>query len=276
MNVTATTQICGIIGDPVDHSLSPVIHNAAFEALGLDFIYAAFPVKDAEAAVQGIRALGLRGVNVTVPHKQTVILFLDEVDGEARAIGAVNTIINEQGRLKGYNTDVIGFITALNKVVHEVKGKRVVVLGSGGAARAVVYGLVKEGAHVTVLNRTIAHAESLVRELGGAVGGMDRLPQSIAQADVLVHATTLGLHHRDPSLVPKELLRKGLVVFDVVYNIEGTQLIRDARVAECIPIPGTEMLLEQAYCSFSLFTGHTAPVEAMKKVINDEIRLYGG
>lgn len=272
MKITARTQICGIIGDPVDHSLSPVIHNTAFEALGLDFLYLAFPVKDIEAAIKGVRALGLRGINVTVPHKQAVIQFLDEVDDEAQAIGAVNTIVNERGKLKGYNTDAPGFMAALTKISRDIKVKHIVVLGAGGAARAALYRLVRAGARVTVLNRTREQAELLVKELGGEAGSIDSLTMAIANSDIVVNATSVGLHGVNESLVPKEILRKGLVVFDLVYHANGTQLIRDAMIAECVTIPGTELLLEQAYLAFKLFTGHDAPVEVMKGALEDTLK----
>ncbi|OGL79263.1 shikimate dehydrogenase [Candidatus Uhrbacteria bacterium RIFCSPHIGHO2_12_FULL_54_23] len=275
MKVTAHTQIFGIIGDPVDHSLSPLLHNAAFEALGLDYVFLAFPVQDVEAAVRGVRALGLRGVNVTVPHKQTVIPFLDEVEEEARTIGAVNTIVNEGGKLKGYNTDAPGFMTALTKKAGEVRGKRVIVLGAGGAARAAVYGLVRAGAQVVVFNRTREHAELLIKELGGKAEGIDTLAQAIASADIVVNATSVGLHGVHESPIPKDLLRKDLIVFDLVYYKGGTQLIKDAMVIGCTAIIGNELLLEQAFLAFKLFTELNAPVEVMRKAHEDNIVNLG-
>jgi shikimate dehydrogenase len=183
----------------------------------------------------------------------------------------VNTIVNEQGRLKGYNTDGLGFMTALTKVAGDVKEKRVVVLGAGGAARAVVYSLVRAGAEVTVLNRTLAHAESLVQDLGGEARGIDKLPQFFAQADILVYTTSVGLHGVNESPIPKELLRKGLVVFDLVYDVRGTQLLKDAQAAGCIRIPGTEMLFEQAIHVFKLYTGHDAPVGVMREALEEKL-----
>lgn len=267
MKITATTKVCGIIGNPVEHSLSPLIQNTAFEALHLDYVYLAFPVQDVEAAIKGMRALGLRGINVTVPHKQAVIPFLDEMDNEAQTIGAVNTIVNEEGKLKGYNTDAPGFEAALTKVAGEVKGKNAIVLGAGGAARAVVYSLIQAGVHVTVLNRTREHAESLVKELGGKAYGVDAFSQVMGNVDIVVNATTVGLHGASESPVSKESLRKDLVVFDLVYDKEGTQLIKDAKAAGCIIVPGTELLIEQAVLSFKLFTGSNVPVEVMKKTL---------
>ncbi|MFA4872615.1 MAG: shikimate dehydrogenase [Patescibacteria group bacterium] len=271
MHITAKTKVCGIIGDPVDHSLSPVIHNAAFEALGLDFIYAAFPVKDVEAAVKGMRSLGVRGLNVTVPHKQTVIPFLDALDDHARSIGAVNTIVNEEGRLKGYNTDAPGFMSTLRHAIGEVKGEHIVVLGAGGAARAIVYALLQADAYVSILNRTADKAQALAREFGAhAAGSLDDLSSFIAATDILVNATSIGLPHGvQGSPVRKELLRKGLVVYDIVYSAKSTPLTKLAREAGCFVIPGTEMLLETAILSFTLFTGCDAPVKVMKMTLNE-------
>ncbi len=274
MRITANTKVCGIIGDPVDHSFSPVIQNTAFEAFGLDFIYAAFPVKDVEAAVKGMRSLGVRGLNVTVPHKQTVIPFLDALDDHARSIGAVNTIVNEEGRLKGYNTDAPGFMAALRQAIGEVKGKRIVVLGAGGAARAIVYALLQADAHVSILNRTADKAQALVREFGAhAAGSLNDLSSLITTTDILVNATSIGLPHGvQESPVRKELLRNGLVVYDIVYSVKSTPLTKLAREAGCLVIPGTEMLLETAIVSFTLFTGRDAPVEAMRKALEENFK----
>ena len=274
MRITAKTKVCGIIGDPVDHSLSPVIQNAAFEALRLNFVYAAFPAKDVEAAVKGMRSLGLRGLNVTVPHKQTVIPFLDALDDHARLIGAVNTIVNEGGKLKGYNTDAPGFMTALRHAVGEVKGKRIVVLGAGGAARAIVYALTQADARVSILNRSADKAKALASEFGAhSAGSLDDLSSLIAATDILVNATSIGLPHGiQESPVRKELLRKGLVVYDIVYSAKSTPLTELARKTGCFVIPGTEMLLETAILSFTLFTGRDASVEAMRRALEEDLK----
>ncbi len=269
MKISGATRIFGLIGDPVDHSLFPAIQNAAFEALGLDFIYTAFPVKDVEAAIKGTRGLGLRGINVTVPHKETVLPYLDAIDETARVIGAVNTIVNEEGRLKGFNTDAVAFLNALTRVVGDVKGRRVIVLGAGGVARAVVYELMRAGAHTTILNRSVDKARALAQEFGAeSVGPLSDLSDYIGRAEIVINATSMGLPHGViKSPVPKNFLREGLIVYDLVYSAQSTLLTDSAREAGCTVIPGTEMLLENAILVFKLFTGCDAPVEVMRKAI---------
>lgn len=269
MKINGTTRVFGLIGDPVDHSLFPVMQNAAFEALGLDCVYTAFPVKDVEAAMKGVRGLGLGGINVTVPHKQAVMPYIDVFDETAQRIGAVNTVVSKEEKLVGYNTDAPAFMNALVKAAGDVKGKRITVLGAGGAARAVVYELARTGAHVSILNRSIDRAEALALEFGGqAAGSLDDVPDVIGQTEVLINATSMGLPHgATESPVPRELLRKDLVVYDLVYSAKSTPLTDSAREAGCTVIAGTEMLLENAILVFKLFTGRDAPVEVMREAL---------
>ncbi len=244
------TKLCCIIGDPVEHSLSPAMHNAAYKALGLNFAYLAFRVTDVKNAIAGIRALGIKGVSVTAPHKISVMQYLDTIDETAKKIGAVNTIVNTNGKLTGYNTDSQGAIMALKEKT-TLPGKRVVILGAGGAARAITFGLDKKDTSVFTVNRT-TQKEKVLAE--------------IKNSDILINATPIGMHPRaEESLIPKEYLHKNLTVFDVVYNPKETKLLKDARSAGCTTIYGYKMLLYQAVSQFQLFTGEIAPVSIMEK-----------
>jgi shikimate dehydrogenase len=238
------------------------MHNAAFRALGLDAVYLAFDVPpDAlGAAVGGIRALGLRQVAVSIPHKEEVIAHLDGVDDVASAIGAVNTVTRVDGALVGTNTDWSGALRAIERET-SVAGRHAVVLGAGGAARAVVYGLLREGASVTVLNRTLARATELAEALGAqAAGGLDELPDLDHQ--ILVNTTSVGLRS-DDSPVPASALRPGSVVMDAVYDPEETRLLRDARERGAKPLGGKWMLVHQAAAQLELWSGREAPIDVM-------------
>jgi shikimate dehydrogenase len=223
--ITSRTILCGLIGDPVSHSLSPALHNAAFAQLGLDYAYLAFRVdsRNLDLALAGFRMLGGRGLNVTVPHKTAVMPFLDELDGEAEKIGAVNTIVFEADRLKGYNTDAPGFSRTLEAAGFEPRGKRVVVLGAGGAARAVAFALIERVSQIFILTRreSLDKGWALVSRLGdkAAARELDGMKASLDGADLLVNATSAGMSPRlEETLVSPDLLRPGLTVFDVVYN----------------------------------------------------------
>jgi shikimate dehydrogenase len=238
------------------------MHNAAYRALGLDAVYLAFDVPpDAlGAAIGGIRALGLRQVAVSIPHKEEVIAHLDRVDDVASAIGAVNTVTRVDGALVGTNTDWSGALRAIERET-PVAGRHAVVLGAGGAARAVVYGLLREGASVTVLNRTPARATELAEALGAqGAGGLDELPDLDHQ--ILVNTTSVGLRS-DDSPVPASALRPGSVVMDAVYDPEETRLLRDARERGAKPLGGKWMLVHQAAAQLELWSGREAPIDVM-------------
>ena len=276
--ITGSTTVCGVIGDPIEHTLSPAMHNAAFRELGLDFVYLPFHVhpRGLEAAIGGMRGLNIRGLNVTIPHKLSVIPLLDDVDPAASRIGAVNTIVNYKGKLTGYNTDAPGFIHALHQEVADLKGRQVLVIGAGGAARAVAFALAGEGAELTILNRQeeFDWAEELAATIHNAFGLKVtaallehlNLAPALAQASVLVNATSLGMAPNDDlSPVPADLLRPGLIVFDVVYNPLETRLLREAKAAGGRAISGLEMLVWQGALAFQMFTGYPAPVELMRR-----------
>ena len=228
--ISAKTKLCGVIGDPVSHTLSPAMHNAAFASLDLDYAYLAFQVKSAElcAAIEGMKALRLRGLNITIPHKVSVVQFLDELDPLALDIGAVNTIVNIEGKLKGYNTDAGGFLQSLLAAGLDPKGKKTALLGAGGAARAIGFALAHSGAKITVLNRKeeLDWAVNLARSLSLAKGEEVRalelntinLRAALAHASLLVNATSVGMAPAaGETPVPAHLLQPELMVFDVVY-----------------------------------------------------------
>ncbi|HSX08974.1 MAG TPA: shikimate dehydrogenase [Candidatus Saccharimonadales bacterium] len=267
-NITARTNICMVIGDPIEHSLSPHIHNAGYEALGIDdqFVYVASRVEisDIEDFTKGIRAMNIRGVSCTIPHKVAVMPHLDEVEDIAKKIGAVNTIVNENGRLIGYNTDWLGVLIPLESVTN-LENKTVALIGAGGAARAVAYAVTCRGAKLTVYNRTFEKGKELAKEFGGIAYRMDNI-ENVKDADILINTTPVGLHDKNETPVSKKYITEKHIVFDAVYGDE-TQLIKDAKGKGAQTIDGIEMLLNQGFAQFKLFTGFDAPAAAMRKVL---------
>lgn len=270
--------VVGIIGRPVAHSLSPLMHNRAFAHLNMDWTYVRFEVADdrVQEAVAGLRALSVRGVNVTIPHKTAVIPFLDRLTPEAAAIGAVNTIIHDAGDLIGDNTDGIGFVRSLvDEAEFDPKGTRVLVVGAGGAARAVAVALARAGAaRIVVANRTAKKARELAQlveqhgSVGKAVGlHRDEIAPELSGVDVLVQTTSLGMAG-DPSLpVDADLLHPGLLVTDIVYTPLETPLLRAAKQRGCRVLPGWGMLLYQGVEAFERWTDVEAPVDVMKEAL---------
>ena len=273
--ITGTTQVIGIIGDPVAHSLSPAIHNAAFAALGLDMVYVPLLVRGADvgAAVEGLSALGLRGANVTVPHKGAVLPYLSWLDDDARLVQAVNTIVVEGGVLRGYNTDVQGAHAALVAACGDtLRGAPALLLGAGGAARAVALALARLGARLTVVNRSGDAAERLAALVTAAVpaAACRWLPLSeLTAAEVMaqrliVNGTPLGMPGagKVPALLV-DRVSEGQIVFDVVYGHAETDLLRQARRRGATTVDGRTMLVAQAAAAFALWTGLPAPLDVM-------------
>lgn len=279
MEINAQTQLCGLLGNPVEHSLSPAIHNAAFEKLGLNFVYLAFKVEDLPGAVKGLRSLGnLRGFSVTIPHKVAIMPLLDEVEQTAKNIGAVNTIVIESGRLIGSNTDASGALRALTEAGAALRGEKVVMLGSGGAARAIAFALAAGAgiAKLTLLGIDEKERTALAKDLKSktslqlADGTItdDALRRAIEESKVLLHCTPLGMHPNvRESCVPASLLKPHLTVMDIVYNPLETKLLADAKAAGCKTIRGVEMFLNQAVGQFELWTKQKAPADVMRKVL---------
>lgn len=279
MNISGKTKICGLIGDPVEHTMSPVMHNAAFDKLGLDYTYLPFRVRSEELpqAVSGLKALNAIGFNVTIPHKVAVIPLLDELDPLARKIGAVNTVVNNNGVLKGYNTDASGFLQALLERGVEPAGKNIVLLGAGGAARAIAYILSERKARLTILNRreeldwAEAIAANIRKDLGNVIEVFELLPdylqKALEHADILANATSVGMSpDSGKSLVPSRLLRSGLVVVDIVYNPVRTKLLQDAAAAGAVTVEGLDMLVWQGALAFEKWTGEKPPFDLMREV----------
>ncbi len=279
-SISGKAQICGIIGDPIEHTMSPVMHNAAFEKMGLDYWYVPFQVKkdDLHKAMEGMRALNIRGLNVTIPHKVAVVPFLDGLDPLTEKIGAVNTIVNDDRTLTGYNTDAGGFLQALLKKGVEPEGKNVVVIGAGGASRAISFVLAERGAHLVILNRLLEldWAEELAGRLSDVFGegvealelGEENMAGALDKADILVNATSVGMTPKvDETPVASGLLKSSLVVFDVVYNPIKTRLLKEAEQTGAQTISGLDMLVWQGALAFEKWTGVKAPVELMKEEV---------
>lgn len=273
--IKAQAKLCLIIGDPVKHSLSPIMHNAAYKKLGIDdqFIFSAKLVKPAElkSAVKAIRLLNIKGLTCTVPHKTAIIPLLDQLDPLAQKIGAVNTIVNHQSKLVGYNTDCIGAITTLEKHTN-LKNKKVAVLGAGGATRAVVFGLVSKKAKVTIFNRTQKKAQ-LLSKLSGCQSQSLKNLSIIKDMDIIINTTSVGMspnHHR--SLVPTSLIQSHHLVFDIVYSPHETKLLKDALSKGAKVIHGIEMLLYQGIAQFELYTHKKAPIKTMRQALTKHLK----
>ncbi|MCS7203923.1 MAG: shikimate dehydrogenase [Thermodesulfovibrio sp.] len=269
--ITAKTKITGIFGDPVEHSLSPIIHNEAFRHLNLDYCYLAFNVKREKLreAVEAIRALQIVGVNITLPHKESVINYLDEISDEANYIGAVNTILNDKGYLRGFNTDAFGFIQSLKEEGVNLQQKDILVLGAGGAAKAIVYGVLKEGGNVYIYNRTISKAEEIKKRFStlGTIEVLKNLDKSfVKKIYLVVNATSLGLKENDPMPINPTFLNKDIIYCDIVYP--NTKLMKETKRIGCKVIGGLGMLIWQAANAFEIWTKQKAPVERMKKILN--------
>lgn len=278
------TRLCAVIGHPVGHSLSPAMHNAAFRAVGLNYVYLAFDVERLADFAAGMRAMaGFRGASVTIPHKVEIIPHLDEVDAQASRVGSVNTILRlDDGRLFGATTDGRGTLRAFSEAGVSLSGRRVLFLGTGGAVRAVAFAMAEEAVpeRITILGRTRAHVERLVSDLrhsarvlveGGPLD--DGVGAAVERHDVICQGTPVGMypHGTGETLVPRAALRAGQVVFDMVYRPQRTRLIEDALDAGCQCILGLEMLLYQAALQFEMWTGHAAPVPVMRAALLDAL-----
>ncbi len=282
------TRIFGVIGHPIAHSLSPIMHQAAFEALGLDAVYAPFDVPPAQLTrvVRGLDACGIDGFNVTVPHKAGVARLLrGSLDPVSRALGAVNTVVRRNGRLFGHNTDVVGFARALQEMRITVRGGTVVVLGAGGAARAVVWALLRERPLKLILaNRTASRAAELAawarrtipaaRCLEIAPDGLNTpfLKLELVMADLVVNATSLGLKAGDPLPVDVRWIRKACAVVDLVYRAPTTPLVAAARRRGSLATDGLPMLVYQGAESFRLWWNRPAPVDAMRRAVERAVK----
>ncbi|NYZ79030.1 shikimate dehydrogenase [Candidatus Micrarchaeota archaeon] len=272
--INAKTELYVLIGDPVEHSLSPVIHNSAFATLGMNAVYLAVQVRKErlKEAVDSTRALGVKGMNVTMPHKTEIIKHLDGLASAAEEIGAVNTVVNRNGKLIGHNTDAEGALAAIKNKVKTLRDKKAVVLGSGGAARAVCWGLAKEGCQIVMLARNVRKAKEVARNTEAEKLTADNLSNFIPKSDLLCNCTPIGMH-RDETPVPKNLLRRELVVFDSVYKVGGTKLIADANSVGCTTVGGEEMLVNQAIASLGLWTMKQPDRDILLSIVREELGM---
>lgn len=299
--INGTTKVIGIIGNPVGHSLSPIMFNTAFKSMNMNYVYVPFKVekKDLKYAIRGAKAFGLKGLNVTIPHKQKVINELDKFDIMANLIGAVNTIDFKDGKSKGYNTDCIGAVKAIEEVC-DLKNKNVVIVGAGGAARAIAFQIaIEEVNNLTMINRSSKKAKSLIYDIKTLLsadytdnskldditidfshidlnfdyGGLDDLPNCLKNADILIDTTPVGMHPNinDEPIATKDMMHSDLIVNDIVYNPIETCLIKEAKKANATVISGIKMLLYQGVENFKIWTGNEAPIDVMEKALLEAI-----
>ncbi|WP_103109058.1 shikimate dehydrogenase [Brevibacillus reuszeri] len=279
--ITSKTQLVGLFGHPVSHSQSPMMHNAAFAQMGLGFAYVAFDVDpaDLEDAVRGIRALGLKGINVTIPHKVAIMPMLDEIDPLAKRIGAVNTVVINDGRLIGYNTDGMGYVRSLVEETGIVLDQQIVTMvGAGGAARAVAFTLAEKGVkEIRIMNRSRERAQILAEHVGTIVptkiveqgDGMD----AIADSSLLINTTSIGMLPNVQEMpVPPEWLHNKLTVSDLIYNPLETRLLGEARAIGATVHSGVGMFVNQGALAFELWTGQEAPTETMREIVLQQLK----
>jgi shikimate dehydrogenase len=265
-------KIFALFGNPVGHSLSPLMHNAAYKEMKINAAYVPFCVHNLEDAVKGIRGMNISGVSVTIPFKSEMLRYVDELDESSSRIGAVNTVVNQEGRLRGHNTDWIGFVKDMKEFM-PIRGKTFGVLGAGGAARAIIFGIMSEGGNPVVLNRTAEKGRSLAKELVCPF-----LPwQEIGdlKAACLVNTTPVGMApYQEASLLEPRVLRNFSNIVDIIYNPLETKLLKDARNAGCRTKSGLGMFVHQGAEQIRLWTGIEPPLESMKRVVRDRLEEY--
>jgi len=283
LSLNFKTRLCAVIGNPVSHSMSPAIHNAGYAALDLDFAYLPCQVEDVKGMLDGMRAMhNFRGLSVTIPHKVTAMKYVDEVVAADRIIGSINTIVKEDGKLIGMGTDGPGALKALNDAGVKLDGKIVLLLGCGGAARAIAFTLAQQTAlaELCMLDINGEMLRGLTADLQANTGAQissellddASLARAMGRADVVIHCTPIGMHPKeDASLVPAELFRPGQVVLDIVYNPLQTKLLADAEARGLQTISGVEMFINQAVLQFEIFTGGPAPEEVMRRVVMENL-----
>jgi shikimate dehydrogenase len=274
------SKLCGVIGNPLTYSLSPKMHNAAFKELGLDFEYQKFEVPEHQflSTLDDLKSKSFRGLSVTMPYKTKIIQYLDKLDNLASEIGAVNTIVNDNGFLTGYNTDAYGAIEALknNGINVESERHKILILGAGGAARAIAFPLARLGHEIIIANRTFMNGVQLAMELSNitmaTVLNIDNVKDIIDNTRIIINCTPVGMKSKsEESPIPIELIKENMVIFDMVYYPKETFLIKEARNIGAKIIYGYDMLLHQGVKAFKLWTGKEPPIQTMKKVVLDEL-----
>jgi len=281
MNViNAQTKICIIIGDPVEHSLSPIMHNTAYRALHIDnqfvFLASRVSIEDVEQIVKAVRIMGIRGLTCTIPHKLEVMKYIDKIDPIAQKIGAVNTVVNDNGVLTGYNTDWIGAVVPLENSLGKngLIDKNVALIGAGGASRAIAYGVIERGAKLTIYNRTIETAKILANELGAEFASLDQIAD-VKNANIIINSTNIGMGSlANETPVPDKFINRDQVIFDAVYVPFETLFLKEARAKGATIIHGIEMLLHQGTAQFEYYTNHPAPLETMKTVLYNHFNIH--
>jgi len=289
MNITSKTKTLGIFGYPISHTLSPAMHNAVIKALGLDMVYLPFEVKPSnlKEAINGIKSLGIIGVNITIPHKESVIRFLDDISEEARLVGAVNTIVYKDRKLVGYNTDGSGYMASLKEELgFNPKSKRIIIIGAGGAARGILAALAtQKPKSITVANRTLSRAVSLIKAFKGKFRDTrfeaidldnNMLKMSFNSVDLLINTTSVGMKQSKALKIPLETLPKIAIVSDIIYNPLETLLLKKAKKIGLTTHGGLGMLVHQGARSFKLWTGMDAPMNVMRKAALKALKMEVG
>ncbi|MCF6268751.1 MAG: shikimate dehydrogenase [Melioribacteraceae bacterium] len=285
VEINSNTKIVGVIGHPIKHTLSPVMHNYAFNKLKLDFVYLPFNISSTELkdSLKGMIALGIKGFNVTIPHKERIVEYMDELSDSAKIVGAVNTVVNDNGTLIGYNTDVNGIINTLEEFKNEINGKTVSVLGAGGAARSVIYTLINHFnvKRINIINRTVEKAESLKdyfssKMLFEKIKIYELIPPDVteilAKSKLIINASSIGMSPEDddsPTTIP-ESFNKNQIVFDIVYNPRKTVFLTLANEQGALTINGLKMFVAQGAKSFELWTGETMPTDQILELLSEE------
>ncbi len=254
-----------VVGNPVSHSLSPIMHNHAFSAIGCNGLYIPLEADDIQTAIYGLKSLNFKGASITIPHKESVIDYLDELDDAARRIKAVNTLVNSDGRLIGYNTDGFGAMRALSEKI-DIAGKDVAIIGAGGAARAIGFGIKAQGGRIIIVNRSIPRGEQLAHELDGGFMPLSEVEK--LDCDILINTTPIGMTPNvDDMCLPKTMLQNNMVVMDIIYTPLKTKLLREAEKIGCACIDGLSMFVYQGAQQFNLWTGQEAPVDIMRLAV---------
>ena len=274
MKIDQHTQLYGVIGNPVRHSLSPTMHNAAFEAVGINAVYLAFETGDLEGVAKAMKALPIKGISVTIPHKITIIDYLDDLHPLARQIGSVNTVLNQDGCLVGYNTDATGALRALEENVR-LEGTHCLIVGAGGAARSIAFALKEIGAIVTITNRTSSKGASLAETIGCRFVPWEHMDH--IDAKLIVQTTPVGMSPNvDACPIPVSILKPGTVVMDIIYNPMRTKLLRLAESRGCQVIDGVSMFVHQGAEQFRLWTKLDPPLDLMEKVVKEALKKQDG
>lgn len=287
--VTGTTKLLGVIGDPIEHSLSPVMHNAAIASLGVDYVYLAIPVKTADLsiAIAGFNAIGLQGFSITIPHKQAILSFLTEVTSVAKVVGAVNTVWRTDAGWSGTNTDVEGFIAPLQAYNRDWSQTMPLILGHGGAARAVVVGLTQLGCtEIHIVGRDVQRLSQFQQSWLDAlpitinVHRWEQLPELMPKADLVVNTTPVGMYpnvEQSPiDNAAMQQLREGAIAYDLIYTPNPTQFLQQAQQQGAIAIDGLEMLVQQGAAALKIWLGQTPPVDIMRQSLQKHlgIKIY--